>query len=158
MQRIRASAALAASATLLAALAGCGRGETPPPRLAQAGGPGSAPHATAALPATPAPPAAAVAAARAADAQAAVDGNVHRLGASRGTSVFDPDALIAAQVKAALVTRPEVGAPAQVDVSSRDGAVTLRGRVPDPQARERATEIARSIRNVKEVDNQLTVG
>lgn len=158
MQRIGASAALAASATLLVALTGCGRGDTPPPRLAEAGRPVSAPPAAAALPAPPAPPAAAAAAARAGDRQAAIDGNVHRLGASRGTSVFDPDALIAEEVKAAIVTRPEVGAPAQVVVSSRDGAVTLRGRVPDPQARERATEIARRIRNVKDVDNQLTVG
>ncbi|MBK6008595.1 BON domain-containing protein [Ramlibacter ginsenosidimutans] len=156
MQRTRACAALAASAALLATLAGCGRGETPPPRLARAGGAGSAPHAAAALPATPAP--AAAAAAGASDRQAAIDGNVHRLGASRGTSVFDPDALIAEEVKAALVTRPEVGTPAEVVVSSRDGAVTLRGRVPDPQARERATEIARRIRNVRDVDNQLTVG
>lgn len=155
MQRICACAVFAASAALLAALAGCsGRDGTEAPQVAQAGGPRFAARAAAALPATPAP---ASPSAATPENHAAIDGNVHRLGASGGTSVLDPDVLVAEEVKAALATRPEVGAP-QVDVSSRDGAVTLRGRVPDPQARERATEIARSIRNVKQVDNRLTVG
>lgn len=157
MERTRACAVFAASAALLAALAGCGRGDSSQPQqLAPAARLDAAPRAVAALSAAPAPSAAAPSAAR--DERAAIDGNVHSLGAPGGTSVFDPDVLIAAEVKAALATRPEVGSPAQVDVSSRRGEVTLRGRVPDPQARERATEIARSIRHVKDVDNQLTVG
>jgi hyperosmotically inducible periplasmic protein len=156
MQRTCACAMFAASAALLAALAGCsGHDGTDAPRMAQAAGPRIAARSAAALPPTTTP---AAQAAATPDRHAAIDGNVHRLGASGGTSVLDPDVLIAEQVKAALGTRPEVAAVAQVDVTSRDGAVTLRGRVPDPQARERATEIARRIRNVKDVDNQLTVG
>ena len=73
------------------------------------------------------------------------------------TSVMDPDVLISEQVKAALAANPEIRT-AQVDVHSRDGDVTLRGSAPDPVARDRATEIAKSVRNVRSVDNQLTLG
>lgn len=91
------------------------------------------------------------------DAAAGVrdDGSV-RL-ATGDTSVMDPDVRIAEQVKAALTSNPDFGA-VKVDVHSEDGEVTLRGTAPDPSARERATEIARSVREVRSVDNQLTLG
>lgn len=82
--------------------------------------------------------------------------NTVRMGVG-DTSVMDPDVLVAEQVKAALASHPDFGA-VQVDVHSKDGEVTLRGRAPDPAARDRATEIARSVRDVKAVDNQLTLG
>jgi hyperosmotically inducible periplasmic protein len=85
-----------------------------------------------------------------------VENNTVRMGTG-DTSVMDPDVLVAEQVKAALASSPDVGA-VKVDVHSRDGDVTLRGQVPDPAARDRATEIARSVRDVKSVDNQLTLG
>ena len=69
----------------------------------------------------------------------------------------DPDAKIAADVKAALASSPDFGA-AKVDVHSDGGVVTLRGRAPDPTAKERAAEIARTVREVRTVDNQLTLG
>ena len=69
----------------------------------------------------------------------------------------DPDVRIAAGVKAALAANPDFGA-LKVDVHSDDGAVTLIGRAPDPVAKERATEIARSVPAVKKVDNLLTLG
>lgn len=83
------------------------------------------------------------------------DGSV-RMGVG-DTSVMDPDVLIAEQVKAALASNPDFGA-LKIDVHSEDGEVTLRGRAPDPAAKERATDIARSVREVKGVDNQLTLG
>jgi osmotically-inducible protein OsmY len=83
------------------------------------------------------------------------DGSV-RLGTG-DTSIMDPDVLVAEQVKAALVAHPDFGA-VKIDVHSADGEVTLRGTAPDPSARDRATEIARSVRNVRSVDNQLTLG
>ena len=83
------------------------------------------------------------------------DGSV-RMGVG-DTSVMDPDVLIAEQVKAALASNPDFGA-LKIDVHSDDGEVTLRGRAPDPAAKERATDIARSVREVKGVDNQLTLG
>lgn len=85
------------------------------------------------------------------------DGYAGSLGAKGDTSVMDPDILIAEQVKAALNNNPDFGA-AKVDVHSADGDVTLRGRAPDPAAKERAAEIARSVPNVRSVDNQLTLG
>jgi hyperosmotically inducible periplasmic protein len=82
--------------------------------------------------------------------------NSVRLGVG-DTSVMDPDVLISEQVKAALASNPDFGA-VKVDVHSRDGDVTLRGNAPDPSARDRATEIAKAVRNVRSVDNQLTLG
>jgi hyperosmotically inducible periplasmic protein len=86
------------------------------------------------------------------------DGYVGSLGAKGDTSVLDPDVLIAEQVKAALASHPDFGSSSKVDVHSREGEVTLVGRAPDPAARERATAIARSVPNVRGVDNQLTPG
>lgn len=85
-------------------------------------------------------------------------GFVGSLGARGDTSVLDPDVLIAEQVKAALASHPDLGSSSQVDVRSREGEVTLVGRAPDPAARDRAAEIARSVPKVKSVDNQLTLG
>jgi osmotically-inducible protein OsmY len=82
--------------------------------------------------------------------------NTVRMGVG-DTSVMDPDVLIAEQVKAAFANNPDFGA-VKIDVHSDDGVVTLRGRAPDPGARERAAEIARSVREVKSVENQLTLG
>ena len=84
-------------------------------------------------------------------------GFVNSLGAKGDTSVLDPDVLISEQVKAAIASSPRLVA-SRVDVRSDDGDVTLRGSAPDPSAREQATEIARAIRNVRSVDNQLTLG
>lgn len=82
--------------------------------------------------------------------------NTVRLGVG-DTSVMDPDVLISEQVRAALASNPDFGA-VKVDVHSRDGEVTLRGSAPDPTARDRATEIAKAVKNVRSVDNQLTLG
>jgi osmotically-inducible protein OsmY len=71
---------------------------------------------------------------------------------------MDPDVLISEQVKAALASSPDFGSSSKVDVHSEDGDVTLRGRAPDPEAKERAEAIARSIPNVKSVNNELTLG
>lgn len=84
------------------------------------------------------------------------DDNTVRLGVG-DTSVMDPDVLIAEKVKTALAANPDFGA-VPIEVHSNEGEVTLRGRVPDLAARDRATEIARAVRDVKDVDNQLTVG
>jgi hyperosmotically inducible protein len=46
----------------------------------------------------------------------------------------------------------------KIDVDSQDGVVTLRGRAPDPEARERATQLIQGLRKVRAVENQLTLG
>ncbi len=64
---------------------------------------------------------------------------------------------IAGEVRQALASDPRLGA-AQIDVHSQDGMVTLRGRAPDSEARDKAREIARGVGGVKSVDNALTLG
>lgn len=86
-----------------------------------------------------------------------VEHNTNRMGAAPATASGDEDARIAADVKSALASNPDFGA-VKVDVHAEDGKVTLRGRAPDPAARDRATEIAKGVRDVKAVDNQLTLG
>lgn len=69
----------------------------------------------------------------------------------------DPDVKIAEEVRQTFARDPDFGA-LKIDVHSDDGVVTLRGRAPDPSAKERAADIARNVREVKSVDNQLTLG
>jgi hypothetical protein len=67
------------------------------------------------------------------------------------------DARIATDVQKALATDADL-AGMKIDVSSQEGEVTLRGRAPDPAARDRADDLARTVRDVKSVENQLTLG
>ena len=69
----------------------------------------------------------------------------------------DPDTKIATAVKSSLAADPDFTAM-KIDVHSEDGVVTLIGRAPDPAARERASQIARNVREVRSVENQLTLG
>jgi hyperosmotically inducible periplasmic protein len=82
--------------------------------------------------------------------------NTATMGAARETA-NDPDTRIAADVQARLAADPDFTAM-KIDVHSDDGVVTLRGRAPDPAARERAGDLVRNVRDVKSVDNQLTLG
>jgi hypothetical protein len=72
-------------------------------------------------------------------------------------AIMDPDTRVAMEVKDAIMTDADLSSM-KIDVSSQDGAVTLRGRAPDPAARDRATDLARSVREVKSVENLLTLG
>lgn len=47
--------------------------------------------------------------------------------------------------------------PLRIDVDTREGVVTLSGSVPSAAAKARADEIARNVKDVKSVNNQLTV-
>ena len=67
------------------------------------------------------------------------------------------DAGITAAVKAAFATDPDVKA-LSIDVDTRDGVVTLSGRVGSPGERIKAEDIARRTNGVKAVHNELTVG
>ena len=95
------------------------------------------------------------------DAQPATGGahDTSQMGAAAGTSAAaDADERIAADVKSVLQRDAAIGTTTKIDVYSENGAVSLRGQAPDPQARERATELAKGVRDVKSVDNQLTLG
>ena len=69
----------------------------------------------------------------------------------------DPDQRIAADVKSSLAGDVDLGSM-KIDVHSKDGAVTLVGRAPDPDSRDRAGQLARGVQGVKSVDNLLTLG
>jgi hyperosmotically inducible protein len=67
------------------------------------------------------------------------------------------DAAITAAVKTAFAADPDVKA-LSIDVDTRDGVVTLSGRVGSAGERTRAEDVARRTNGVKGVRNELTVG
>jgi osmotically-inducible protein OsmY len=75
-------------------------------------------------------------------------------GAQQGVAM---DARIVEEVRKALQADAEL-ASMKIDVSSQEGQVVLHGRAPDPAARERATHLVRGVREVRSVENLLTLG
>ncbi len=57
-------------------------------------------------------------------------------------------------VRARLADDPDVKGGA-IEVSVKDGVVTLKGRVGDAIARDKATKVAKKAKGVVSVDNQL---
>jgi hyperosmotically inducible protein len=72
-----------------------------------------------------------------------------------GSSVTD-DSAITAKVKSALAGDPRTQAH-QVNVEVREGVVQLSGFVDNSEAKSTAEELARSVDNVKSVDNEIDV-
>lgn len=66
------------------------------------------------------------------------------------------DAQITTQVKTGLSTDKDLNA-SQINVDTQDGVVTLKGTAPTAAAKTRAGEIARNVKDVRSVDNQLQV-
>lgn len=62
--------------------------------------------------------------------------------------------MITARIKAALLADPDVKG-LQIDVDTRDGAVTLKGSAEKAESRDIALRIARGTPGVKSVENQL---
>ena len=81
---------------------------------------------------------------------AKIDGAVDR------TKEVVGDAAITAKVKSKFIADAELKA-IQIDVDTINGAVTLRGSVASPLAKDRATTVAREVEGVRSVDNQLVV-
>jgi osmotically-inducible protein OsmY len=69
----------------------------------------------------------------------------------------DPDDRISDQVRMKLATDPDVKGGA-MDVSVKDGVVVIKGRVDSDKGKSKATHLAKKVKGVKEVDNELTVG
>jgi osmotically-inducible protein OsmY len=65
--------------------------------------------------------------------------------------------LISDEIQANYAHDPRIPHPGEVAVSERAGAVTLRGTVATPQQRHAAVEIAKSVRGVREVYDELSV-
>ncbi|HEX3681072.1 MAG TPA: BON domain-containing protein [Bryobacteraceae bacterium] len=68
-----------------------------------------------------------------------------------------PDDRIFDQVRMRLATDPDVKGGA-LDVTVKDGVVTIKGRVDSEKGRERATKLTKKVKGVKDVDNELVVG
>lgn len=79
-------------------------------------------------------------------ASVAVEKNVEQL----------EDAVITAKVTTGLAA-DKILTASRIQVETQDGVVTLKGPAPTPAARERATEIARNVKGVTSVNNQLSV-
>jgi osmotically-inducible protein OsmY len=67
------------------------------------------------------------------------------------------DDRISDQVRKKLATDPDVKGGA-LDVSVKDGAVTIRGRVDTDKGKKKAEKLAKKVKGVKSVDNELAVG
>lgn len=76
-------------------------------------------------------------------------------GAAKAGQALD-DASITAQIKAELIKAPEVSAP-KIDVDTKGGVVTLGGTVPSDSVKSRAGDIAKGVKGVASVNNNLTV-
>lgn len=72
-----------------------------------------------------------------------------------GSAVID-DSAITTKVKAALAGDPRTKAH-QVNVETREGVVQLSGFVDNSEAKSTAEELARSVDNVRSVDNEIDV-
>ena len=77
------------------------------------------------------------------------------LGAGKSTGAID-DAQIVTKINTGLAADKDLSV-FKIDVDSKSGMVTLKGSVPNDQAKSRAAEIAKATKDVKSVDNQLTV-
>ena len=61
------------------------------------------------------------------------------------------------QIRMRLTTDQDVKGGAD-DVTVHDGAVTIKGRVDSDRGKTKATKLAKKVKGVKSVDNQLSVG
>ena len=76
--------------------------------------------------------------------------------AGTATTTAAEDASTTAAVNAGLAKDPDLSA-VKIDVDTQAGKVTLRGPAPNPTAKSRAEQIAKDVKGVSSVDNQLEV-
>lgn len=73
-----------------------------------------------------------------------------------GTGEYIDDSMITAKVKAALATDPDVKAT-EVNVETFKGTVQLSGFVNSRASAQRAVELARKVKGVKTIKNDMVV-
>ncbi|MDP2035400.1 MAG: BON domain-containing protein [Polaromonas sp.] len=66
------------------------------------------------------------------------------------------DAVITTSVNASLAKDPDLSA-IKINVDTKDGVVTLNGPAPTAAAKDKATELAKQVKGVASVNNQLVV-
>ncbi len=67
-----------------------------------------------------------------------------------------PDGELVDQVRVRLANDPDVGG-VKIDVDAHDGAVTLIGKVKSEKQRAKAEKVAKKVKGVASVNNQLVV-
>jgi osmotically-inducible protein OsmY len=67
------------------------------------------------------------------------------------------DDRISDQVRMKLATDADVKGGA-LDVTVKDGVVTIKGRVDTDKSKSKASKLAKKVKGVKDVDNELLVG
>jgi hyperosmotically inducible protein len=77
----------------------------------------------------------------------AAQGKAAAQGSANDDRIYD-------EVRRKLADDPEVKGAA-IEVTIANGAITLKGRVHDEKAREKATRVAKRVKGVTTVDNQL---
>ena len=83
--------------------------------------------------------------------------SVSTLAVGKAQKPSTPDDRISDQVRMKLATDPDVKGGA-LDVTVHDGVVTIKGRVDTDRGRSKATKLAKKVKGVKQVDNELQVG
>jgi osmotically-inducible protein OsmY len=83
--------------------------------------------------------------------------SINGLAAGQGQQASTPDDRISDQVRMKLATDPDVKGGA-LDVAVHDGVVTIKGRVDTDKGKSKATKLAKKVKGVKQVDNELQVG
>lgn len=76
--------------------------------------------------------------------------------AAEKASAYIDDATITADVKMKMAETPSLKG-AEISVKTADGVVTLTGVVKNKQVKGVATKVAKGVKGVKSVDNQLTI-
>lgn len=66
------------------------------------------------------------------------------------------DAVITTSVNASLAKEPDLSA-IKINVDTKDGVVTLNGPAPTAAAKDKAAELAKQVKGVASVNNQLVV-
>jgi hyperosmotically inducible periplasmic protein len=77
-------------------------------------------------------------------------------GPSRTAGEVVDDVTIGTQLKAKYAADPDISA-IKINIDTRQGAVSLRGEVKSLALRRKAEALARDIKGVKSIDNQLVI-
>ncbi len=95
---------------------------------------------------------------RAGDAMKQASKDAQASGSQAGTTVGEKidDVAITALVSSGLAKDPDLSA-IKIDVDTKNGVVTLNGPAPTAAAKDKATEIAKQVKGVSSVNNQLMV-
>jgi len=73
------------------------------------------------------------------------------------TTASTPDDRIVDQVRVRLAGDPDIRG-GSLEVDSKDGVVVIKGRVDSEKDKAKATKVAKKVKGVKSVDNELSVG